>query len=92
MLARRHGNGEEAPEIGLLLAHVPHLQKHQCKALHGLALEHYRRVLPVTVQINVVYVFVREVYAAVEGGVTVDDEYLAVVAVVEIGRDKGSQA
>ena len=67
---------------GLRLGHIPHLQKHQRKALHSLAFEHYRGVLPVPETVDAVYVFVCEVYAAVECDLAVDDEYLSVVTVV----------
>ena len=66
----------------LPLRDVPHLQKHQREAAHSGAAEHDGRVLPVAVDLLAVDVFVGQIDAAGKGRVSVDDDDLAVIAVV----------
>lgn len=91
LLAGGRGHAEKAGELRLLFGDRPHLQKHQGKALHRLALEHHGGVLPVAVLFDHIDILIRQIDPAVEGGVPVDHQNFAVVAVVVVGGDKGGQ-
>lgn len=78
------GAREETRRVVLLVTDVvPHGEEHQREAVDRLAAEHDAAVEPVAEALTPVYVLVREVHAAGEGDLAVDDADLAVVAVVE---------
>ena len=72
-------------------ADVPHLQKHQRQAAHGVAAQGNGCVLPVAEARGAVDVLVGEVDAACEADLAVDDHDLAVVAVVVVRGDERAQ-
>ena len=69
--------------------HAPELQEHQREAARRLAADHESRILPVAVFRELVDVLVRQIDAAGEGHLTVNDSDLAVVAVVVVGGNHG---
>ena len=71
------------------LAQMPHLQEHQREAARGRAAQADRAVLPVAEALALVDVFVGQIHAAGEGDLPVDDQDLAVVAIVVMGGDEG---
>ena len=63
---------------------IPHFQKHLGEALDTAACNLYGGILPVTVRMRLVYVFVGDVYASGEGDLAVYDDYLSVIAIIEL--------
>ena len=72
-----------------ILIHVPHLQKHQCKAAGGFALQHNGGVLPVAVLYFFIDIFIGQIDAARKRDPAVDHHDLAVVAVIVMRGNKG---
>ena len=92
--ARRLGHIEIA-RIGfgskVHLVVIPHLEEHQRQIPHGTAAQGDGRVLPMAVALRAVDVFVGKVDAAGEADLTVNDKDLAVVAVIVMRGDEGTQ-
>ena len=80
---------QKCVKIRCLFIQVPHVQEHPGEAAGCFALYHHGGVLPVTVLFIGVDVFIRQIDAAVEGGLPVDHQDLPVIAVVIMGGDKG---
>ena len=87
-IRRFRGNGDGG-EIRLFFIDVPHLQKHQRKAPHGLAPQHDGGILPVSEAFPPVNILIGEIDPAVEGNPVVDHQNFAVVAVIVVCGDKG---
>ena len=69
---------------------VPHFEKHQRERAHGRALEADAGVLPITVGVGDVEVFVGEVVAAGVSDLPVDNREFAVIAVVHKYIEEGN--
>ena len=83
-------DGAEPDDVLVLLRHqLPHLQKDQGKAPGGIAPEHNGTVPPVAVFLHGVDILVRQIDAAGEGHLSVDDGDLPVIPVVLFDRQEG---
>ena len=87
-LHRRRGQQRLVP-AGFLLRQVPHLQEHQGKALHRLSPQEDGGILPVAEALLAVDVLIRQIYAAGEGHLAVDDQDFPVIPVVIVGGEEG---
>ena len=67
---------------------VPHVQKHICETPCRFAVRHNSCVLPITVRMRDVHIFVRKIYTARKCRVTIDDQYFTMIAVVHNRTDK----
>ena len=76
--------------LPVALVGIPKLQKHQRKAFRSLALQHHSGILPVPEADNTVDVLIGKIDPACKSGFSVDHHNLAVIPVIIMRGDHGT--
>ena len=62
--------------------HIPHMKKHHGHTPHGIAFQHYRRILPMAEAFLLVNIFICQIDSSCKACLSVNDTDLSVISVI----------